>query len=436
MDPIIAGTICMASMLLLVAARVPVAIAMGSVAAVGMWYFGGINFMLTNFETLPYNITSQYAFVVIPMFVLMGAIAAASGLTGELYAVAHRWTAGLRGSLYYATIGASAGFAAINGATLVSALVFTRVALPEMLRFGYNAGLSGGCICAAGTFAALIPPSIIMIIYAILANESIGQLLIAGIIPGVITVIIYAIGLNFYLRIRPNLAPEPGRAYSLREKLESLKQLWAVILLIFLVLGGIYSGLMFPSAAGAVGAVGALLIGWGRRTLGWSRLWFALKQSASTTAVIFFIIIGGLLFSRLLLVTGYITGLTGAIEDFSVTPWMFIALVVLLYLILGMFVDTISMMVMTIPFLDPIATQLGIDGIWFGVIICKLIEIAAITPPVGLNLYAVLSAADGKIQTTELFLGVIPFLFFEAITLGLIVSFPQLSLWLPQTMMQ
>lgn len=436
MGPITSGLVLFGVMLLLVALGVPVAIAMGGAAVAGMWLFGGASFMLTNLETLPYNIASQYAFVVIPMFILMGALCASAGITKGLYDAAYRWTAGLRGSLYYATTLASAGFAAINGATIVSALVFTRIALPEMLRLGYNKGLSAGCICAAGTFAALIPPSVPIIIYALLVGESVGQVLIAGIVPGLVTVALYMMGLAILLRIRPDLAPNRSDRFSLREKIQSLRGLWAVAFLFFLVMGGIYAGLMFPSAAGAVGATGALLIGIARRTLGKSEIAGALRDTVVSTAVLFLIIVAGLLFSRSLLVTGFITGVTEGIRAFSVEPWMFIGLVIVLYIILGMFVDTISMMVMTLPFLFPIAKQIGIDPIWFGVIVVKLVEIGVITPPVGLNLYAVLTAAKGRVDAKALFRGVAPFIVLELIALALIWRFPEMSLWLPRTMMK
>lgn len=436
MDPVTAGLTLIGAMLLLVALGVPVAIAMGAAAAGGMWYFGGASLMLANMETLPYSISSQYAFVVVPMFILMGALTASAGMTKELYDAAYRWTSGVRGSLYYATTLASAGFAAINGATIVSALVFTRIALPEMLRLGYNKGLSAGCICAAGTFAALIPPSVPIIIYALLSGESVGQVLMAGIVPGLLTVAVYMVGLWIFLRFRPDLAPKHTERFSMRQRMDSLKPLWAVIALFLLVMGGIYAGLMFPSAAGAVGAIGALLIGVARRRLGTGEIADALRQTAISTAVLFLIIVAGLLFSRSLLVTGFITGLTAQIRELSIQPWVFISLVIVLYIILGMFVDTISMMVMTIPFLFPIAKEIGIDPIWFGIIIVKLVEIGAITPPVGLNLYAVLTAAEGRVTSRVLFKGVIPFIGFEAVALGLIWGFPEISLWLPRTMLK
>lgn len=434
MTPIVVGAISIGVLLLFVSAGMPVAIAMASVAAGGMYLVGGPQFMETTFQTLPFSLGTEYGFLVVPMFVFMGTLTSAAGITTELYTAAHRWMSGLRGSLYYATTIAAAGFGAINGSTVVSAALFTRIGLPEMIRFNYNRGLSAGCICAAGTFAALIPPSISMVLYAILTGESVGSLLVAGVAPGLLTVVVYMIGIRGLIAFRPDVAPKVDERFSLKEKLESTRGLWAVLLLVVIVMGGIYLGLFFPSDAGMVGAIGALVIGVFRRRIGGVDLWQALKQSACTTAVLFLIIIGGLLFSRLLLFSGFIGDLTTFTETVGLTPFLFIAIVVVLYLVLGTFTDTISMMVMTIPFLYPVAKSLGIDPIWFGVIIVKLVEVAAISPPVGLNLYAVLSASNGRLSTTQLFVGVLPFIVFEIISLGLLLAFPQISLWLPAQM--
>lgn len=436
MDPIAAGALSILAMLALIIVGVPVSISMGIVAATGMWIFGGPAFLLTNLETLPYTLSTQFTFIVIPMFVLMGVLTSNAGITAELYTAAFRWTSRFRGSLYYATTIASAGFAAINGATVVSALLFTRIALPEMVRLGFHRGLSAGCICAAGALAAMIPPSVVMVLYGIITGESVGQLLIAGVVPGILTAAAYVVGMAILLKIRPDYAPVLNQHFSLRERLESLQAVWPVLALALIVLGGIYTGLMFPSSAGAVGAMGALLIGVMRRRLGPSAIWNSVKQAASTTAVLFLILIGGLLFARLLLINGFIMSFTDAIARIGLSAWVFIALVIVLLLVLGCLVDSISMMVMTIPFLYPIAKHLGIDPIWFGVIICKLIEIAVISPPIGINLYAVLMAAEGRVSAGELFRGVIPFLGFELVTLGLLLAVPELCLWLPRTMVR
>lgn len=436
MEPITSGLILIAVLVFFVALGIPVALSMGVVAFGGMWLVADLNFAWGMFKTLPYNTVSQYAFVVAPMFVLMGALAAQARITSELYTAAYRFLSGVRGSLYYATTLASAGFAAVSGSTVVASAVFTRMAMPEMIRFGFNRGVGAGCIAAAGTFAALIPPSLSMVIYGILTGQSIGRLLIAGIIPGLLTAAVYLIGLRGFLQIRRDWAPEAVERFSWGEKLSSLKGIWALLLLVTIVLGSIYAGFMPPSAAGTIGAAGALAICLLRSRLTTQTFWAALKDSAAITGVLFLIVISGMLFSRALLATGFVGELTDFVQDRELSPVFLMTALVIMYFILGMFVDTVSMMVMTIPFVFPMTQALGLDPIWFGVVVIKLVEIAAITPPVGLNLYAVLSAARGEVKSGELFVGVMPFVFLELVVLALIIAFPQLSLWLPDAMIR
>jgi len=435
MDPVLGGALMIGAMLVVVAFGIPVGIAMAGVGFLGMWALAGLKFAMGTFMTLPYSVSSQYAFVVVPMFVLMGALAARAGITGELYEAANRLLSRFRGSLYYATILASAAFGAISGSTVVASAVFTKIALPEMIRYGYSRSISAGCIAGAGTFAALIPPSISMAIYGILTGESIGALLMAGVVPGILTAVCYMLGMRMMLQFRPDWAPQRAKPFTGREILDSLRGLWAVIALVVLVLGGIYSGMMPPSAAGTIGAAGALLICLIRRKLSREEFWSALKQAAVVSSVLFLIIIGGLLFTRLLLYMGFVRGITGFADGIGLTPFMLLFFVIAMYLVLGCFIDTVSMMVMTVPFLYPIVKQLGLDPIWFGVIIVKLVEISAITPPVGLNLYSVIGAAEGRVKTGEVFAGVLPFILIECIVLAALLMMPELSLWLPQAML-
>jgi TRAP-type C4-dicarboxylate transport system, large permease component len=434
MDPILLGSLLIVAMIVIVALGVPVGLSMAGIGFLGMWALSGLPFALGTFMTLPYSIASQYSFAVVPMFVLMGAFAATSGMTAELYTAAYRLLSGIRGSLYYTTVLASAAFGAVSGSTVVAGAVFTRMALPEMIRFGYKRSVSAGCIAAAGTFAALIPPSISMAIYGILTGESIGALLMAGLIPGIFTAVAYLVGIRIGIRVAPSWAPPGQERHSRAEILQSFRGLWAICLLVILVLGGIYSGAMPPSAAGTVGAIGALFICLMRKKLGKAEFRGAMGQAVSVTVSLFVIIIGGMLFTRLLLNVGFIAGVTEFAETAGLGPVHFLAFVVVMYLILGCFIDTVSMMVMTVPFLYPVLMALNLDPIWFGVIIVKLVEISAITPPVGLNLFAVIGAAQGKIKTGELYAGVLPFIVIEIVVLGFLLAFPQISLWLPQLM--
>lgn len=435
MDPILVGALGVGGLVTLAAVGVPIAVAIAVVAAAGMWQFVGFGYMVVTFKTLPFAAASQYAFVVIPMFVLMGTLASSAGMIAELYTAANRWMAGLRGGLYMATTLASAGFSAISGSTVVNAAMFTRIALPEMIRFGYDRGVSAGCVAAAGTLAALIPPSLSFVIYGLLTEESIGALFMAGIVPGLLTAVFYIVGIAVLLRFRPQLAPPTEIRYRLREKLQSLTGLWPLIILVVLVLGGIYSGFMPPSAAGAVGAMGALAIALARRKLSATGLWTALQRTAAMTSVLFLIVIGGLLFTRFLLVTGFVTSLTEAVAASGLSPFQFVAVLVVMYFFLGMFIDPMSMLVMTVPFVYPVVKSLGLDPIWFGVIVVKLIEIAVITPPVGMNLFAVMSASGGQVAAGEVFRGILPFVLIEIFVLIVLVAFPSLSTWLPMRMM-
>jgi tripartite ATP-independent transporter DctM subunit len=429
-----AGLWGFAAMIGLLALGIPVAYAIGTVAILGILYAVGPVFLLSTIQSLPYAFASDYNFVVVPLFVLMGALASRAGIISDLYQAAFQLTSRVRGSLMMATVMAQAMFAAISGSTTVAANIFTRMALPEMTRYGYNKGVSAGCVAAAGTLAGLIPPSIAMVLYAILTGEPVGKLLIAGILPGVLTAVGYIVGIKVMLMVRPEWAPLITERFTLKQKFKALTNTWTVVLLIGLVLGGIYAGAFPPSAAGAVGAAGVLVIALSTRRLPKGALWESLIESARVSAVLFLIVMAGLMFSRFLLISGFIGDLKTFVTAVELTAPMFIATVIVLFLILGCFVDSVSLMVITLPFLYPISKALGIDGIWFGVLVIKLIEIAAITPPVGLNLFAVMSAAKGQLQSRELFMGVIPFLIMEAFILALMIAFPSIATLLPTLM--
>jgi tripartite ATP-independent transporter DctM subunit len=331
---------------------------------------------------------------------------------------------------------ASAGFAAISGSTVVNAVVFTRMALPEMLQRGYSRPLSAGCIAAAGTFAALIPPSIILVVYSVMTGASVGQLLMAGVVPGLLTAGFYLLAIPVIVRLFPSAAPPPAEKFSLSSRLGSLKPIWAFILLAFIVVGGIYGGILFPSAAATVGAAGVFLIGLARLRLNGPLVEESLRETASTTGMIFLIMIGGLLFSRFLVMCGFISYVEVWLNDSQMTVASFMALVIIVYLILGMFIDSMSIMIITMPIIFPVVTALHIDAVWFGIIIVKLIELSTITPPVGLNLFAVMSASEGQVTARDIYIGVAPFIVIEIVVLGVLLAFPEITLWLPSTMVR
>ena len=434
MAPITLGITSILLVVVLVGMRIPVAICMILVALGGMWYSRGLDFALIQAQLMPFATVDSYTFVVVPMFILMGAILSASGVVKELYHFSQLALARFRGSLYHATVVGSTFFAAISGSTIVNSAMFTKIAMPEMLARDYNRAFAAGCIAGVGTLAALIPPSLSFIIFGILTGESIGQLLIAGIVPGLLTAALFMLVIGVMLRWKPHWAPDLDLRPTMKERVRAFGGIWPVLLLITLVLGGIYTGFMPPSAAGAVGVVGALLIAFARRRLSSRDFVGSVNSTLSLTAALFFIILGGALFSRFLLTSGFIGDISDLIEVHAVSPMVFLSLLILLYLLLGMFVDPISIMVMTLPFLFPVSQAMGIDSIWFGVIVVKLVEIAVISPPVGMNLFAVVGASDGQVRTKDVFIGVLPFIVAEVICLAFIFAFPAIATFLPRSM--
>lgn len=432
MESLTLGGLAIGVALALTLLGVPVASALGLVGLGGLFMVGGQTLLASSAESLVYNALNQYSFIVIPTFVLMGIFAHRAGITNDLYEAFYRILARVRGSLYIVTILSSAGFATISGSTVVSAAVFTRLSLPQMKRFNYDSGVGAGCIAAAGTFASLIPPSLMMVIYAILTGESIGRLFVAGVIPGIATALVYVVFVVFLVRFRPSLAPEIGRVYTRREKFDAISRIGPFLVLTAIVVGGIYSGLVAPTAAGAIGAIGALGIAIWRGVGKPKMVREALEETAVSSATIFLVLIGGLLFARFLVYSGFISELVDAISASGIPPWQVLVAVVIANLILGMFMDTVSITVVTVPFLHPIMVGLGYDPIWFGIVLIKLIEISAITPPVGLNLFAVMASARSEITSRELFRGVIPFICVELVMLSVIIVFPTISLWLPE----
>jgi len=434
MDPVAVGYISVIALFACLALGIPVAVAMGGVGIVGMYLAVGDLFVIGQLRSLPFATVNEYGLAVLPMFVLMGVLAEASGITTELFKTADMWLRQFRGGLYQAVIIGSAVFAAISGSTTVNAVVFTRIAFPQMIKFGYSRSLSIGAIAGAGSFAAMIPPSITMVIYAIMTEQSVGQLLIAGVIPGLLTAVVYLAGIYVLVRLKPSLAPKITSVVTWRERWQGLGKIWPIVVLIMLVFGGIYSGVFPPSAAGAAGAAGAFIFALFRmkRLSGW--LIPALQDAAFISCIIFLILIGGLLLSRMLVVTGVIDELVVLITSVADTPLKFMIMASILYIVLGCFLDTTSMMVVTLPFLFPVVLALDIDPIWFGIVLVKLIEISVITPPVGINLFAVMGAVGNQATFGDVYKGVFPFILFDLIVLVFLIMFPELATWLPQTM--
>jgi tripartite ATP-independent transporter DctM subunit len=410
---------------------------MGIIGIGGMLLGAGPALTMGQLSVLPFWVVNNYGFAVLPMFVLMGVLAESSGITTQVFRAADLWLRRFRGGLYHAVIVGSAVFAAISGSTIVNAVVFTRIAFPQMIKYGYSKSLSIGAIAGAGSFAAMIPPSITMVIYAIITEQSVGQLLIAGVIPGILTAAVYLGGVAVLVHIKPDLAPPIEAPVTWPERWRAAGQVWPILILMMLVLGGIYTGLFPPSAAGAAGAFGAFCLAvLKKRSIRGGWIFPALRDAASISCILFIILIGGLLLSRMLVVVGVIDDMVLQITSIASTPVKFMILASILYIVLGCFLDTTSMLIVTLPFLFPVVLALDINPIWFGIVLVKLIEISVVTPPVGINLFAVMGAVGKQADFRHVALGVIPFIFFDLIVLALLIIFPALATWLPQQMIQ
>ena len=435
LDPATAGLIVMALLVVLLAAGVHIGISLGLGGLLGIYLAVSPNAAFGQLATIPFSTTNNYDLAVIPLFILMGSLATQAGLTSDLYRAAHAWLGRLPGGLAMATTMASAAFGAACGSTLVNAAVFTKMAMPEMTRFGYDKRLSAGCIAASGTLASLIPPSILMVVYAIITEQSVGRLLVAGLVPGLLSAAMYLLCIYIWVKRHPEIAPKLDFAITRVEQWRSLRGVWGIVLLFALVIGGIYLGWFVPTNAGAVGAFGAFLIVAAKRRLSRATLVDTFKDAGITTSTIFIIVIGGILLARFLTYAGLVTEISDWLLALDLPPLMYLLAFALLYLVLGMMIEPIAIMVMTLPVMFPIMTGVGYDPIWLGVISIKLAEISLMTPPVGLNVYVVRSASPVPLRLEQVFAGVMPFLATDLVTLTLLIAFPSIVLFLPNLML-
>ncbi|MFH1596883.1 MAG: TRAP transporter large permease, partial [Pseudomonadota bacterium] len=410
LDPGLTAIIVTGLLLVALAAGVHIGVALGLGGLLGMYLAVGPEAALGQLATVPFRTTNSFTLAVIPLFILMGSLATQAALTTDLYRVAYNWLGRLRGGLAMATVAASAAFGAACGSTVVSAAVFTRIALPEMTKYGYSKRLGAGCIAASGTLASLIPPSILMVIYGIVTEQSIGKLLIAGFIPGIFSAFIYMIGIYARVWMNPKLAPLPDIRVPWRTRWRSLYGVWGILFLFLLVIGGIYTGLFTPTYAGAVGAFGAFVIVIAKGRLNRATFTDTLKEAGTTTCVIFIIVVGGTLFARFLTYSGIVSDASDTLLSLNLPRYVYFSCYVVIYIILGMFIEPIAIMVMILPLMFPIMVGAGFDPIWLGVISIKLAEIALITPPVGLNVYVVKSASPIPLSLEDVFAGILPFL--------------------------
>ena len=433
-DPATAGVIVACILVFLLITGTHIGVGLGISGFIGILITINERAAFAQVATVPFSTTNSFTLAVIPLFILMGSLATQAGLTTDLYRAAYNWLGKISGGLAMATTLASAAFGAACGSTIVNAAVFTKMAMPEMTKFGYDKRLSAGCIAASGTLASLIPPSILMIIYAVITEQSVARLLVAGLVPGFLSAAVYMLGIYVVAKARPDLAPIHNVTITRRERWESLKGVWGISFLFILVIGGIYMGFFVPTYAGAVGAFGAFMIVAAKRKLNGRLLVDTFKDAGITTSTIFIIVIGGIIFARFLTYTGLVGDISEWMIALNLSPIAYLIGFAILYLILGMLIDPIAIMVMTLPVMFPIMTSVGYDPIWLGVIAIKLAEISLITPPVGLNVYVVRSASPVKLRLEEVFAGVTPFLIMDVFTLALLIAFPSIVLFLPSLM--
>ncbi len=433
-DPGTTGIIVMVFLFAALTVGIHIGVALGLSGLLGMTLTIGTYAALAQLATVPFAMTNSFTLAVIPLFILMGSLATQARLTTDLYTAAHNWLGRLPGGLAMATTVASAAFGAACGSTVVNAAVFTRIAMPEMTRYGYDKRLSAGCIAASGTLASLIPPSILMVIYAIITEQSVATLMVAGLIPGILSAAIYMGGIYVRVRLNPRIAPIPDIQVTRRQKWGSLYGVWGITFLFTLVIGGIYAGWFIPTYAGAIGAFGAFVIVIAKRRLTRKGMVETFKDAGVTTTTIFIIVIGGILFARWLTYTGLVADISSTMLAMQLPPFMYLASFAAIYLTLGILIDPIAIMVMTLPVMFPIMTGVGYDPIWLGVISIKLAEISLITPPVGLNVYVVRSASPVPLSLEDVFAGIMPFLLLDVVTLALLIAFPQIVTFLPTLM--
>lgn len=409
-------------------------------AALALISFLGIA-MILNFQAawgivtaVPYNFVGDWNLSAAPMFLLMGYVASSAGLTLGLFKAMRLFLSRLPGGLGVASVGACALFAAASGSSVATAAAMARIATPEMLRYRYDPGLASGVVAASGTLGSLIPPSVLMVLFGYFAEVSIGQLFIAGVLPGLLSALIYMAMIVGRATANPEIAPRVDEHPSVQEKMRALREIWPLPLLIGGVLTGIFLGVFTPTEAGAVGAFLAMVIAASQGRLTGPVLKRAIVQTLSGTAGIFMVVIGTVLLTRFMALSGLPTFLADSLIAWGSDELMIILMIAVLYIVLGMFVDSIGLMLLTLPIILPVVRETGMDLVWFGIVVIKLLEIGLITPPVGLNVYVIKGALGNLVTLQNIFRGVLWFIAMDIAALAIIVLYPPLSLWLPGLM--
>ena len=430
----IEGLTGLAAMLALAFLRIPIAFSMAVVGMVGYAYMRDWNWAIAfaSVQTNVYETGRNYTLSVVPLFILMGTFVARAGIAHELFRAAYTFVGHLRGGLAMATILACAGFGSICGSSIATAATMAKVAYPSMKRFNYSDRLATGAIAAGGTLGIMIPPSTIMVIYGVFTQTNIGKMFAAGILPGILGAALLCVAVQWSCWRDPKAGP-PGERSSWGERLASLRNIWPVAMLFVFVIGGIYGGLFTATEGAGMGAFCAMVFALWRRALSWRTLYESLVESGRTTAMLFMILIGALIFADFVNITSMPADLKGFVTRFELHPALVVGVIMVIYVLLGTAMEELSMVLLTLPVFFPVIVGLGLDPIWFGILIVCVVEIGLISPPVGMNLF-VLSTLLPQVPTTTVFRGVMPFMAADCVRLALLVAFPAISLYLPGLM--
>ncbi len=431
-EHLIVGYIGAVLFLLLVAIGVRLGFAALLTGFVGIWILVGYSPAVKSLATAAFGIVANYTYSVIPMFILMGYFSHYAGFADDLFAAARKWVGHLPGGLLVATILGAAGFAAVCGSSVAAAGILTKVCLPELEKHNYDRKLSIGCLASAGTLAIMIPPSITMVVYCLMVEQPVAQLLIAGIIPGILTAVYYSVYVIARARLQPSLAP-PVEGVPWAERIKAIWTIWPMILVAATIIGGLYTGYTSASEAGAVGAMVILIVAIIRKRLPWAMFKESLIKTLGTTSMLLMCIIGVLYLSRFFAYSQVTSSMSQFLLDLPVGRYVIMAFIFGLYFILGMFMEPFGMMALTLPVVFPAVVAMGFSPIWFGVIVVVESELSMLTPPVGLNLFVV-SGVARHIPFTDIVRGVVPFVIIEFVVLATLLVFPQIALYLPSLM--
>src|SRR5260221_9618305 len=429
MTTAVIGILGVAGLLLLIFARVPIGLALAASGLAGYAALDGWDKALKMFGSVPFTLASAYSVSVIPLFSLMGAVASRANMARELFDASNAVFSGIRGALASATIGACAAFGAICGSSIATAATFSKVSIPEMRRYGYDEGFAAGAVASAGTLGILIPPSVMLAVYSIVAEQSLPKLFAAAMIPGIVLAILYVITVSVVAQLRPQLMPK-APSLPLRERLAATRSMWKLALLFFLAVVGIYLGWFSPTQAAAVSAFAAIVIAFATRAMSSRGLIEALLETAYATAVLFFIVVGAFVFARFIVLTQFPNILAQWVRDIGFAPAWILFAVTMLYFVLGTFLDEVSPILVTVPVTLPLVTGIGFDGIWFGIFVTVMCTIGLISPPTGMTVF-VIQAQNPEIPVAKIYLGTLPFLVADFVLVLLLIAAPGLVSWLP-----